>query len=85
MITKMSMVLVRPEYHSIGSTSRIGSLQYLPVLLESCLQITVHYLLAGALLQRHFKQEICNDWPILLTYTGLWRALLKRAILPSCG
>lgn len=85
MITKMSKVLARPEYDSIGATSRMRSLQYLPLLRESGLQITVYFLSSGALLRRHFKQESYSAWPILPTYTGRWRALLKRRDLTCYG
>ena len=71
-------VLLLSKYGRLGASSRIRSLQYLPDLQQSGLQVAVHALLSDEALAARYQRGRYSVLGLLCAYSGRVRALLGR-------
>lgn len=71
-------VLLLSKYGRLGASSRIRSLQYLPDLQQSGLQVAVHALLSDEALAARYQRGRYSVVDLLCAYSGRVRALLGR-------
>lgn len=71
-------VLVLAKYGSLGASSRLRILQYLPLLREAGLEVTVQPLLSDELLQARYRDGGYGLFPLVRAYADRCRVLLRR-------
>ena len=74
---KVFKALVLSKYGSLGASSRIRFLQYLPWLQQAGAAVTVRPLLSDELLVARYQRGVYGLWPIFRAYGNRFLALLE--------
>jgi glycosyltransferase involved in cell wall biosynthesis len=71
-------ILALTKYGSLGASSRLRFLQYLPGLEQAGVTVTVQALLSDAQLQARYRDGGYGPWTLVRAYGDRCRALLRR-------
>lgn len=74
---KVLKVLVLTKYGSLGASSRMRFLQYLPWLQQAGIQVTVQPLLSDELLVARYQRGGYGLWPLFRAYADRLQAMLE--------
>lgn len=74
---KVLKVLVLTKYGSLGASSRMRFLQYLPWVQQPGVEVTVRVLLSDELLLTRYQRGAYDLWPLLRAYADRLLALLE--------
>lgn len=74
---KVFKVLVLTKYSSLGASSRLRFLQYLPWLQQAGVELTVRPLLSDELLLARYQRGTYGVWSLLRAYAGRIRSLRR--------